>query len=134
MSFQYDATGVSMDGPLLPNQKFTFRIMEAEEGTTKENRYPLVKVRADVVNDPEFSGWPVFHYVTFMPKEKPGAGIAVHFLKTIGEPYEGTFDVHPDNWIGKTFQAQVTTEEYQGRKNNKFKNIEPAKADDGLPF
>lgn len=121
--FDYNASGVSMDGPLLPDGWFTFRIMDATEGMTRDGKNHLVKVRADVIQDEEFAGWPVYHYVTFLPKDNPGAGISLHFLKAIAEPFEGSFKVNAEDWVGKMFSGQVFTDTYKDRKSNKIKQV-----------
>jgi hypothetical protein len=33
--------------------------------------------------------------------------MAVHFLKVIGEPWEGDFDYDTDKWVGRTFRAKL---------------------------
>lgn len=76
-----------------------------------------------------------FHYVTFLPKDNKGAGMAVHFLKTIGQPYEGKYKVDHLKWRGKILKADVEEEEYNGYINNKItavEAVEEAKKEDVL--
>lgn len=147
MSFQYDGTGIDPDakgtGKLLPKRWHSFEIVSFVardgkeyplEGRTKNND-PMVNILCEVVDDPEFDGERVFHTVTFLPKDKPGAGMSVHFLKTLGEPWEGKFDVDTDSWIGKRFMGYVINEEYNGKTKNKITEVklyEPQK--DGVPY
>jgi len=148
MVFEYDATGIepSSQGQnkMLPKRWFNFEILNftskdgvdyPKEGYTKEKKYPKVDFLAEVVDDEEFNGERIFHSVTFMPKGKDGAGMAIHFLKTIGQPYEG--QIKPDcfNWVGKRFTGYVIEDEYNGKKKNKLGEIklyEPQK--DGVPY
>jgi hypothetical protein len=69
-----------------------------------------------------------------MPKDKPGAGMSVHFLKTIGQPYEGQVNIDSTQWVGSEFRGYVIQDEYQGKKGNKIKGIEPIDDKDALPF
>lgn len=151
MSFPYDATGIKVDEKqtfekkLLPKGTYEFEIVEfmskagdtyPKEGTTK-NGDPKVDILAEVTTEGEFKGERVFHSVTFLKKDAPGAGMAIHFLKSIDQPWEGKFEVTPSNWVGQEFRGYVIQDEYQGRKSNKIKGIEPIaqpKKDDSLPF
>lgn len=146
--FNYDATDIEPttggQAKLLPKRWFSFEILNftsrdgvnyPKEGFTKKNNYPKIDFLAEVVDDEEFNGERIFHSVTFMPKGKDGAGMAIHFLKTIGEPYEGQITPNADEWVGKRFMGYVIQDEYQGKKNNKLGEIklyEPKK--DGVPY
>lgn len=150
MPFPYDTTGVPVDEKksfekkLLPKGNYDLQIVEFVaksgksypcEGTTK-NGDPKVDLLVEVLNDGDFKGERLFHSVTFMAKDKPGAGMSVHFLKTIGQPWEGKVDVNPTQWIGAKFRGYVVEDEYQGKKGNKIKGVEPIPEakDDSLPF
>lgn len=155
---EYDATGIepSSQGQskLLPKEWFTFEVIEytskdgahtyPEEGFTNENHYPKVNVLVQVVDEGEYQGERIFHTVTFMPKGVSGAGMAIHFLKTIGQPYEGKFTPDPLAWVGERFLGYAVVDEYKGKQKNKlgeikpveFRNPEIAKAakTDDIPF
>jgi len=148
MSFNFDGTGIVVEDKkfekkLLPKGTYTFEIVEfvskagdtyPKEGKTK-NGDPKVDILAEVVDTSvEFDGERVFHSVTFLPKDKPGAGMSVHFLKTIGQPWEGNISVDPSAWVGERFKAYVIEDEYNGKKSNKIKGVEPVTADSGVPF
>lgn len=126
MSRKYDGTGVDASGgyPIIEKEGwYPFRIVVATEGTSKSGCY---QVTVDsVCLDPRWKDYPVRHWVTFLPKEQKGAGMALHFLKSIGEPYEGVVDVEPMNWERKTFMGKVTINEYEGKRNNKFAEVSP---------
>jgi hypothetical protein len=147
MSFSYDGTGIDPDakGPnvLLPKRFHNFEILnfQAKDGTDypkdgkTKNGDPMVNFLAEVVDDEEFNGERVFHTVTFLAKDSPGAGMSVHFLKTIGQPWEGKFEVDSSQWIGKRFMGYVINEEYKGKMKNKITEVklyEPKK--DGVPY
>jgi hypothetical protein len=79
--------------------------------------------------------------VTFLPakqkdgKPTPGAGMSIHWLKTIQQPWEGKFEVDSHAWIGAKFMGYVINEEYNGKTKNKISEIklyEPKK--DGVPY
>lgn len=145
--FEFDGTGIDADSKgtnvLLPKRWHSFEILNfiAKDGTEypkdgrTKNNDPMVNFLAEVIDDEEYNGERVFHTVTFLSKERPGAGISIHFLKTIGEPWEGKFAVNSDNWMGKRFMGFVINEEYKGKTKNKITEIkayEPRK--DGIPF
>ena len=51
--------------------------------------------------------------------------MAIHFLKTIGQPFEGAIKVDPAAWVGERFRGYVIQDEFNGKKSNKIKGIEP---------
>lgn len=127
--FRYDSTGVNPDGySLLPDN--TWHVLEIDEALemTSKSGHPMVKCVCVPV-DPDYVGVRIWHYVTFLPPTEPGAGIAVHWLKTIGEPWEGSIAVKPQSWCGQRFLAYVTQEEYKGKKNNKISKVQSSAAD-----
>lgn len=102
---------------LLPDGTYELKIVDVEELRTQKDNYPMVKTTCEVYNNSEFNGKEVFHNVTFMPKEKTGSGMSTHFLKCIGQPWEGdSITVDPLNWIGATFKATIGTREYEAQK------------------
>lgn len=111
MSFSYNAEGVEMGGKFSPAPAgiYSLVIEEAKEKTTKKGDR-MVSAKCSIDDAGEYLGRTVWHNVTFLPKERKGAGMALEFLKAIGEPYEGLFDVDADNWKGKTFKAKVGIE------------------------
>lgn len=132
MGFNYDATGIDASGgfPIIEKEGwYPFRIADATPGESKSGNY---QVTVDAVClDPRWFEYRVRHWVTFLPKltaegtPNRGAGMAIHFLKCIGEPWEGKLDVNPTSWEGKTFMGKVILSEYQGKRNNKFAEISP---------
>jgi hypothetical protein len=128
---RYDGTGVeaSEGFPLITEEAwFPFRVITATMGKSK-NKDPMVTVDT-VCLSPKWKDFPIRHWVTFVPKDKPGAGIALHFLKCIGQPYEGVIDIKPEAWERKTFMGKVTISDYENKngekkKNNKFSSISP---------
>lgn len=151
MSFDFDGRGIIVEDKqfvkkLMPKGNYDYEIVEfvskagdsyPKEGKTK-NGDPKVDFLAQVITPGEFEGERVFHSVAFLPKDKNGAGMAIHFLKTIGQPWEGKFKVDPQAWIGERFRGYTVQDEYNGQKNNKIKGIEPIGVptigDSGLPF
>ena len=133
MSFTYDSRGVqpsSFEGPI-PEGEYEVTIKSAEPSQSKRGD-PMVKIQCVVSHGPHKGAF-LYHYVTFLPAGSPGAGIAMHFLKSIGEPYEEleSLEINPDNWIDKGFSARVIQEEYKrpdgsSVMTNKIKGIEPS--------
>lgn len=127
MAFSYNSTGIQMGGGFEPIKTGTYymEILATEEGISAKGKNPMVKVTMGVIDDPMLYGKKIVHYVTFMDKNKPGAWMSVHFLKTIGEPWEGDFIVDPKRWIGRRLEAYVIEEDYEGKKTNKVKTLKP---------
>ena len=109
--FQYSFDGVKeSDFTPLPQGDYVFEIIKAEEGVTKGGDQK-VTVDFSVANGPHKGKQVRFHTVTFMSdKTKPGAGMSKHFIKSIGEPFEGDIQVSANNWIGKLLKAKVVHE------------------------
>lgn len=145
--FSYNSTGVDLSrqngGPTIPEGLHSFRIVEAKPARSKKG-YNMVEVVCEIMNNPDLIGRRVKHWVTFMPPEHKAAGMAVHFLKVIGQPWEGNFDVTVSDWEGATFVGKVKHESFtnkDGREMMSAKIIavdylgEPvAKKEDEIPF
>jgi hypothetical protein len=139
MGFPYDSTGVNTDGPQpAPADVYNLRIVDATDRDKDElplnskKGFPMVKCKLEIA-DGSFAGRSFFHWVTFLPKDANGAGISVNFLKHIGEPWEGQFDVKPENWVGKIVRAMVKCEaDNQGRKRNAIQWL--AEKEEEVPF
>jgi hypothetical protein len=124
MGWKHNATGVEPAAgfTVVPAGEYTLRIDETEERTSS-NGDPQVKVIFKVEDD-AFDGAKIWHYVTFFPKGAKAAGIPLYFLKCIGEPYKGEFEVEPLNWIGRTVRATVAVEkDLKDRDRNVVKNF-----------
>jgi hypothetical protein len=69
-------------------------------------------------------------------KHSKGAGMAIQFLKFIGEPWEGKFDIDTDRWINKRFKAKVRIgKDMQGRPKNEIAwLIDPNASEEEVPF
>jgi len=135
---EYDATGVSLDRPqrkLLEEGWYTFRIRDVKESKSKRGDF-MAKVTCEVVENLLYTGTWVFHNVTFVPPTEKGAGMAVHFLKTIGEPWEGKIDIQIQHWLGAKFQGKVTITEYEGKKRNEITEVKVVgeKSEEDIPF
>lgn len=125
MPFQHDSRGVDPDDfPILPDGWYPFKIFDAEESKSKKG-LPMVVVKSQVFNDPRYSGQSVWNFIVFLPKDRPGAGISVHFRKCIGVPFGGDDIVDASEWIGKKFMGEVIAETYEGKRRNKFAKISP---------
>lgn len=109
--FPYSFEGVKeSDFTPLPQGEYILEIINAEEGMTAKGDQ---KITVDFsVAEGLFKGKQIrFHTVTFMAdKSKPGAGMSKHFLKTIGEPFEGDIQVSANNWVGKILKARIVHE------------------------
>ena len=146
MPFSYSSKDVYLGGggkyPPIPNDYYDFQITDVKEKVTK-NGDPMVNMTLEITS-PIHTGRFVFHNVTF-PKVDPAtgkppkwAGMSVHFLKTIGEPFEGEFIVTPDAWIGKQFKAKTkTAKDLKGNPKSEIAFIlgpDDKITDDSVPF
>jgi hypothetical protein len=115
--FEHDTTGVNESGDFtpIPEGTYTLRIDKIEGIKQSQKGYPQVVVWL-VVDEGEYSGRRIRHMVTFIPRNKDGAGIAKRWLHAIGEEYEGKFMVNPRAW-GGTVKCDVIIDD-SGKYNN----------------
>lgn len=80
--------------------KVLMRVMKAT-GNKSTQGNPFVTINLEGYSG-EYKGKKInFHNVTFLPKAHKYAGIALHVLKCLLQPHEGSFKVTPDAWVGK---------------------------------
>lgn len=144
--FSYNSTGVDLSrrggGPVIPEGLHSFRIVEAKPATSKKG-YPMAEIVCEVMNNPDLVGRRLKHWVVFMPPEHKAAGMAIHFLKVIGQPWEGQFDITVSAWEGATFIGKIKHEPFISKKTGnevtgaKIASVdyigEPTKTED-IPF
>jgi len=139
MPYEYDATGIQPSEPKdfspVPAGDYHLVIKDSEAKWTTKND-PMERVKC-LIDEGFHKGRIVWHNVTFLPKDNRGAGMAIHFLKTIGEPYEGKFLVNTADWIGKRFLARIEVKIQEKGKNagkpiNEITMVMPVK--DGVPY
>lgn len=140
MTRSYDATGIDLKQNTfepLPDGNYTLIITKAEE-TESKNKNLMAKLECEVINNQEHNGRKVFHNVTFLDPGERGAGMAIHFLKTIGQPYEGKIDIDIPSWVGGQFKAKLKKASYVSPKThqtvwkNEIKAVESV--DQEIPF
>ena len=117
-TYEYDATEVKpMTFSPVPEGKYYLTIENVDERTTK-NGDPMFNIEFSF-QDPAYANRKVWNNVTLLPPGKPGAGMAIHFLKCIDQPFEGKIVVNPANWLGKTLIAKVGIEQdFRGNDRN----------------
>lgn len=94
----------------LPEGWYDLEIVKAEEGLTKKGDRCVI-TDLEVIDSLAYDGIRIpRHYVNFLPPTSKGAFMAIHFLKAIGEPWEGDFVVDAAHWIGKGMRAYVYNE------------------------
>lgn len=130
MPGSHNGAGIEMGsggGEPFPEGDYLLRVDKVEAGKIKTGANAgcdKVTVSFKVVGG-EYAGREInYHTVSFLPKGAKGAGMALTFLKCIGEPYstEGPFSWDETHWIGRVCKAFVVVEpDQQGRKWNKIK-------------
>lgn len=136
MPFSHDAAEPTTGGGvLLPEGPYELVITDVKEQKSKAGD-PQVNVTCEVMNNPEFNGARVYHNVTFLPKDKKGAGMASHFLKCINQPYQGPIEVDPEAWKGEKFQAIINHRAYKKEDGTEVvtNNIKSVLASEDTPF
>jgi len=124
MPFTYDAEGIDPDQySVAPEGLYALVIVDEKDGLSK-NGDRQVTCKVMIESGPQ-KGKKFTHYVTFLPKEKKAAGMAVHFLKTIAQPWEGQIVVTPEDWIGSRFNGFVKVETWNNRERNALGDISP---------
>lgn len=133
MRGSYSSRGVDVGGNVVaPAGTYTLKIKKVfdtdREGNVKvtKNGDPMVSVLCEIDDTGEYLGGTVWHNVTFLGRNedgtaKKGAGMAIHFLKTIGQEWEGDFEWDSDDWIGATFRAKLkVTKDKSGQPRNEI--------------
>lgn len=118
----YDATGIDPDVKsfeLMPDGKYTLKITKAER-TKSKNGNLMAKLECEIINNPDFNGRKVFHNVTFVDPGSKGAGMAINFLKTISQPWEGKIQIDIPAWEGAQFIATLGKTAYTSTKTGKL--------------
>lgn len=145
MKFQFKGNPDEMNTgnftPLLAGV-YELQIVNFKDSMTKTTNRKLVNVELEVIDSLEHNGRKVFHNVTFIESGNPGHGMCLNFLKIIGQPFEGDFEVDTDSWIGKRLSARLTVTSYQGKPKNEIKEIiayrgtpnSPIKDEEKIPF
>ena len=124
MAFKHDYTGVTEFGQgfdPIPEGDYDLTIIKAEEKKTKSGDN-MVNITTEVVGG-EYEGRKVFHNVVFLPKDHRAAGMSKHFLKVIGQPFEGVVEVDPEAWEGAEFRAHVKIVDYKGKLKNEIDEV-----------
>lgn len=101
----------------IPKGTKVLMVVKKAEAHTSTNDNPFVTVNLEVYAG-EYAGAKInFHNITFLPKDHKYAGIALHALKCLLQPYEGDFTVEPKNWLGKFIYVTVDVENkpYKGQ-------------------
>lgn len=117
MGYEVNYSGVdeAMEFEPLPENVYPVEIEKVEEKQTR-NGDPLIRIRYKVVSG-KCKNRKLFDQVVLFQGDAKGAGITKHFLHVIGEPYEGEFEIEPDNWIGKQLNVKVIVDsEYNNNK------------------
>lgn len=134
MAFRIDAKGIPESGGYspVPPGKYILQIISAIEGFAKNSGKPQVVVGFKIAEGEHQNKKILFHRVTFLGKDEngmpmPGAGIAIHFLHSIGEPYEdANTTVEAQRWIGKTLMGTIEVKpDFNGNLRNNVKFVDP---------
>lgn len=147
MSFMYTEKGVTAGSSSSVAPEGVYSLVITSASDTKDGLPRITKNGDDYVNVAleiddanEWLGTKVFHNVTFMKngtdgKPRKGSGIALHFLKCIGEPFEIPFEVKPENWVGKRIRAKlIVSKDLKGRPKNEIAYLVEESLTDEVPF
>lgn len=117
--------GAARTNKLPPPGKYKVQICDFKTGTSKNND-PWVIPEYQVVDHPDYEGAIIKDFILIPAPGSPASGImgrTMHFLKCIGEPYEGSdLSVDPSNWIPRTVYVECFHEEYNGKNYAKVLN------------
>ena len=129
MSFGYNATNVKPTTFELLEKGWRLLKIDAVQETVSKRGHDQVLVTFKVEEGNDIGRRLPFHNVTFLPEGSKGAGIAIHFLKCIGQPYEGKLRVTPSDWVGAMIYGYVDIDlEYDRNKIKMIKSCEEFEA------
>ena len=148
MRYEWKPKGVkeSLPGnfPLIPEGEYIGKVdsVVTTDGNgdelTSRNGDPIIRVRIKIEVG-EYKDQLLFHQLVLLADSKPGAGIAYHFLKVLGE----TYNTHTETWSINTarwpflnsFKVVVKHETYEGKIRAKVDYVDyindAEKADNG---
>jgi len=116
----YDGVPEQEDIALMPNGDYMFEITEVSDGYSNSGD-PMPNICLRCIEDGECEGKKVWDNI-LIPEPDSAAhkiiGRTKRFLHAIREPYQGDFDVDTENWLNKTVEVKIGTDEYKGRKKN----------------
>ena len=95
---------------LVPEGERVLSVVGVKERQSKNEDYMVEVALQDALTKTTMR-----HWVTFVPEGMPGHGIGKHWLKTLGEPFEGEILIEPENWRSKSIRAVVIHEEKNGK-------------------
>ena len=104
---------------ILPDGTYMFEIAEKED-TYSSKGDVMINITLRCIEE-DRSGALVWDRILIPLPESPShkvIGRTKRFLHSIGEPYQGNFDVDTDNWVGKTIEAKISKGEWNGRPKN----------------
>lgn len=115
MKKRLDTTGASLKTGFAPVPEGIYQLVIREVADTKngepwktKNGDDYVRVTCEIDDQGNYFGRKIWYGLTFMDDiSRPGAGMSVHFLKAIGEPWDGPVDIDTDRWIGRVFKAKL---------------------------
>lgn len=134
--------GVSTDVPLLPEGIYSFQVSESSAGPNKAGtgmnwslKLALTAPATSVDNKPINVNFPVFMQLALQAKEDSKDPDA--FRRSLAETVDALFGTTQDNRpelshdlitqaVGKVVNAQITIDEYEGRKSNKVRRLKKA--------
>lgn len=99
----------------LPEGTYKFQVVSAEPKTSQSGN-PMISVRSEVIEDPQYTGKSVFDNITLIPS---AAFKLQEFCNAIGLDYRNGID--PDQWASRTFYGDVEHREYEGRTQVQIK-------------
>lgn len=120
VSRNYDEYVEQEDFKLIPDGDYMFEIAEIKDGYSGNND-PMPNITLRCIEEEEYEGIYVWDNILIPEPNSPShkiIGRSKRFLHAIGEPYQGDFDVDTENWLNKTVEVKIGTEEYKGKKKN----------------
>lgn len=102
---------------------FLAKVVKAEPFMSKSGN-PSVKVDYRIVGGKYDTKEIRFQNVTFLPKAHKWAGLSLHVLKQLRQPFEGAFEVDPSKWVGRYVYITLGVEDdLKGVPRNKVTNL-----------
>jgi len=112
---------------------YGFIVTKIEDTKTRDG-VPMAKVTCSVANKCDSLGRLVFENITFHEPDAPGAGFTKHWLRVIGQPFEGNVNYDTQEWLNAAFIGKVGYEEYKGRVKNTIEESWHVDDDDAPEF
>ena len=102
----------------IPDGDYVLTVTKVEDGKARSGKDKTTLELT--IDDGQYARRKIWHSLTWIPVGEKGHGIAIHALHAFGLDHDGDVDFDTQDFLGRSAKANVVTEEYEGKSNNKI--------------